>query len=97
MIDQGGARIFNRDSAQFLDKVNQENKAVARGISVVVFEIQETHDDEPCDCIQDKILTLGIGEKLELKHVCNDGRVDKIIATIRRIHVATEHGSVNIK
>lgn len=43
--------------------------------------VEETHDGEACECIT-KEMTVEIGQSIELEHVCHDGRVDIVRATV---------------
>lgn len=52
----------------------------------VALEVVETHDGSECDCIEQSSRTLKVGDTLELHHVCVDGRVDVIRATVKRIN-----------
>lgn len=59
------------------------DKATARvktGPKVRV-KVEETHDGEACECIS-KEMTVEIGQSIELEHVCHDGRVDIVRATV---------------
>lgn len=44
-------------------------------------KVEETHDGEACECIT-KEMTVEIGQTIELEHVCHDGRVDIVRATV---------------
>lgn len=52
--------------------------------ATVTLSTKETHDDEGCECISGTV-TLAVGDTLVLTHVCNDGRVDRIVAQVLAI------------
>lgn len=54
--------------------------SVKKGPRVRV-KVEETHDGEACECIT-KEMTVEIGQSIELEHVCHDGRVDIVRATV---------------
>lgn len=53
---------------------------VVKGPRVRV-RVEETHDGEACECIT-KEMTVEIGQSIELEHICHDGRVDIVRATV---------------
>lgn len=59
----------------------------AKGPRVRV-RVEETHDGDACECIT-KEMTVEIGQTIELEHVCHDGRVDIVRATV----ISVEDGS----
>lgn len=63
--------------AQKADKV----RATVKSGPKVRVKVEETHDGEACECIT-KEMTVEIGQTIELEHVCHDGRVDIVRATI---------------
>jgi hypothetical protein len=67
--------------------------------ATVTVTVTETHDGQVCDCI-DQEMTLRVGDELTLDHVCNDGRVDKVIAKVKAIKVERtepEHGTATVQ
>lgn len=60
--------------------------------------VTETHDGKVCDCINQE-MTLRVGDELTLDHVCHDGRVDKVVATVVAIGIERdlEHGQATVR
>lgn len=88
LIDKGGARIRDEQTLRpprvrtkdFLDRVSRDRPEKKPSPRVRV-KVEETHDGEACECIT-KEMTVEIGQSIELEHVCHDGRVDIVRATV---------------
>lgn len=104
-LDAGGARMRERNRQSVSKTADVFIKAARRAQpeststeSTVRVKTFETHDGKPCDCAEaSKEMTLRVGDKVELEHICHDGRVDKVIAEVLSIDVpppAVEHGTV---
>lgn len=103
MIDAGGARMRERDQ---MEDWGKDNKVRIPGFRIppirkpeptVTVHVTETHDGEPCDCIEQDMV-LKVGQEVELTHTCHDGRVDKVVARVTAINIpGPEHGTVEVR
>jgi hypothetical protein len=98
LLDKGGARIREEAHAASIDafiqrlqddkpkrekaiKDHERKKAQTSKGPKVRVRVEETHDGEACECIT-KEMTVEIGQSIELEHICHDGRVDIVRATV---------------
>lgn len=61
-------------------KADKASARIKNGPKIRV-KVEETHDGDACDCIT-KEMTVEVGQTIELEHICHDGRVDIVRATI---------------
>lgn len=100
VIDAGGARMWERDQQRTAERfLPKPPAATAPAPEWSVFvTVVETHDGEPCECIDPKAseMTLRVGDTIELTHTCHDGRVDKVTARVQAINgpPPVEHATV---
>lgn len=90
LIDKASAKVF--DPIPHVHKVPR--------LPIVKIKVVETHDGEECFCFgDDKIKELTVGQTLELKHICHDGREDLITATVIEIDgvVPEHHGETSVR
>lgn len=73
-------RLPDREKAIKDFEADKASARVVAGPRVRV-RVEETHDGEACECIT-KEMTVEIGQSIELEHVCHDGRVDIVRATV---------------
>lgn len=105
MLDKAGARMHEARQTEAIKKdpfgTGQTKESPFRIPVIEVepppkykvrFVVTETHDGEPCECI-DQEITIGVGDSIELTHTCHDGRVDKVIGKLTEIVFPVEHGS----
>lgn len=86
---------FKDEMATKMQRMAQLPKAKPE--PTVTVHVTETHDGEPCDCIEQD-MTLKVGQEVELTHTCHDGRVDKVVARVTSINVpGPEHGTAEVR
>lgn len=98
LLDKGGARLIEETQRSsmdaLLDRIKRDKPARDKAIREheakkaakssgprVRVRVEETHDGEACECIT-KEMTVEVGQSIELEHICHDGRVDVVRATV---------------
>lgn len=83
LIDRGGAEVWRRSERTTVQRHRMvEPPPAPKPAARVVVEVVETHDGKPCACVDSPRKELTVGDVLELTHVCHDGRVDVVRATV---------------